>query len=342
MTTVLVTGASGFIAQHIVKQLVLKNYTVVGTVRLTSKGEKLKQNLDALNKGKFDYSIVADIAAEGAFDHVFAEFPDISVVLHTASPFTYDTTDPEKDLVIPAIRGTENIFNTIKAQVSEGKCKVTRVVVTSSDAAIYSPESERTAALSFDETNWNNISYEEAIKNAINAYYGGKSFAEKAAWKIAETPGFPKVTAVNPVYVFGPQAFDNEVGDVLNVSNELVNDLLKVGADGHFDNEIGGFVDVRNVAQAHLAAFEKDDTAGKRLYLTNGKFSVQMMLDVINTQIPQLKGKVPEGTPGSGPKDVLILAKTSNLKTRELLKLDWVSLDQMVVDIVTQILASKK
>lgn len=342
MTTVLVTGASGFIAQHIVKLLISKNYSVVGTVRLSAKGDKLKANLDAMNAGKFEYSIVPDIAADGAFDKVFTKFPDISVVLHTASPFFYDTTDPEKDLVIPAIRGTENIMNAIKAQVLASKCNIKRVVITSSDAAIYSSVDEQNAALSFDETSWNNISYEDAIKDPVSAYYGAKSFAEKAAWKIAETPGFPKVSAVNPVWVFGPQAFDNEVSDVLNTSNEMIHILTKVGPDGHFENDKGGFVDVRDVAKGHLAAFEEDYAIGKRLYMKNGEFSMQMMLDAMNKQFPQLRGKIPVGTPGSGSADILTLAKANNAATRELLGIKWVSLEQCVSDILSQLFARKR
>lgn len=337
MTTVLVSGASGFIAQHIVKLLIEKGYSVIGTVRLAAKGEKLKQNLENVKANKFQYSIVPDIASPNAFDHVFAEFPEISVVLHTASPFFYDTTDPEKDLVIPAIKGTENILEVIKRQVLAGTCKISRVVITSSDAAIYSAEDEQNGALSFDETSWNNISYEDAIKDPISAYYGAKLFAEKAAWRFSETPKFPKLTAVNPVYVFGPQAFDNEVSDVLNTSNELINNLIKIGPTGKFDNDKGGFVDVRDVAKAHLAAFERDDLVGKRLYMTNGKFSVQMMVDILNAH-PKLEGKVPKGTFGSGPQDISTLAKTSNEKTRQLLGIEWVTLEKCVNDVVDQVL----
>ena len=35
--TVIVSGATGFIAQHVVKQLLAKNYQVIGTVRSTAK-----------------------------------------------------------------------------------------------------------------------------------------------------------------------------------------------------------------------------------------------------------------------------------------------------------------
>lgn len=333
--TVFVLGASGFIAQHIVKLLIEKNYNVVGTVRLAEKGDKLKQNLAGLG-GSFSYAIVKDIAADGAFDAVFAANPQIDVVLHTALPFFYDTTDPEKDLIVPAINGTKNVMNVLKKQVEQGACRVKRVVITSSDAAIYLAEDEQNARLSFDESLWNNIAYEDAVKDAVSAYYGAKLYAEKAAWEIARsTANFPPVTAVNPVYVFGPQAFDNEVGDKLNTSNEMINALLS--AD-EFSNDKGGFVDVRDVARAHLAAFEDAQTEGKRLFMTNGKFSVQMMVDVINARFAELKGKVPVGNPGSGPADVLTLAQTSNAATRELLPFEFVLLEQCVVDVVAQIL----
>lgn len=338
MTTVLVLGASGFIAQHIVKLLIEKKYNVVGTVRLPAKGDKLQRNL-AGTGGDFSYAVVKDIAEDGAFDEVFASHPEIDVVLHTASPFFYDTTDPEKDLIVPALNGTKNVLKVIQAQVKAGTCRIKRVVITSSDAALYSAEDEQNAELSFDETSWNNISYEDAVKDPISAYYGAKSYAEKAAWEIAgATPGFPPVSAVNPVYVFGPQAFENEVSGKLNTSNEMINALLSAGADGSFDNDKGGFVDVRDVAKAHLAAFEEDYSVGKRLYMTNGKFSVQMMVDAINKNFPQLQGKVPVGTPGSGPTDVLTLAKTSNDATRQLLGFEFISLDQCVVDVVEQVL----
>ncbi|GEQ67217.1 hypothetical protein JCM33374_g881 [Metschnikowia sp. JCM 33374] len=334
---VLVTGASGFIAQHIVKLLISKNYDVVGTVRSEAKGKKLQKNLSG-GPGHFTYVLVPDIASNGAFEGVFKENPDISVVLHTASPFFYDTTDPEKDLIFPAIAGTRNIMKAIADHVESGKSQIKRVVVTSSDAALYSAEDEQNPTLSFDETSWNNISHEEAVKDPISAYYGAKSFAEKIAWEFAAKPGFPLLSSVNPVYVFGPQAFENEVSEKLNTSNEVINALLSLGPDGSFDNDKGGFIDVRDVARAHLAAFEEEKSIGKRLYLTNGKFSVQMMVDVIHNKFPELSSRVPLGSPGSGPKDISTLAKTNNDATRKLLGFQFIALDECVGDVVQQIL----
>lgn len=335
-TTVFVSGASGFIAQHIVKLLIEKGYNVVGTVRSAAKGDSLAASL---NTPAFTYEIVPEISVDDSFDAAIKAHPEVTILLHTASPFFYDSTDPETDLVIPAIKGTTNILNAVKKFASQ----ITRIVVTSSDAAIYSSEDERNSALSFDETSWNNISYEEAIKGPIPAYYGAKSFAEKLSWKFfEENPDVKaKLSVVNPVYVFGPQAFDSEVKPVLNTSNELVHTLIKLGPNDAFELDIGGAVDVRDVAKAHLAAFEEENTIGKRLFMTNGQFSTQMMLDYINKNFESLRGRIPVGEPGTGPEHIKTLGKTSNVKTKEILGFEFIPLEKTVVDIVSQILAKQ-
>lgn len=58
-STVLVTGASGFISSHTVEALLEHGHKVVGTVRSTDKGEYLKDLFKG--KGDFSYVIVEDI-----------------------------------------------------------------------------------------------------------------------------------------------------------------------------------------------------------------------------------------------------------------------------------------
>lgn len=309
---ILVTGALGFIAQHIVKLLVQKEYKVVGTVRLAAKGDKMAANLGP----NFQYVLVEDMTLPGAFDAVFEQFP-FKVAIHTASPFFYESSDVEKDLIEPAVNGTKSFISAVK------KSSVEHVVFTLSDAALYSATDEQNPNLKFDETSWNNISLEEAKKDPVSAYYGGKAFAEKLIWAL------PRVTTVNPVYVFGPQAFDNEVSARLNTSNEVINGLLKAGSEGTFENEKGGFVDVRDVAKAHVLAFERRLT-GRRLFMTNGNFCTQMMADVL------LKHgyKVPRGA-GDYKME---LAMSSNKATRDLLGIDLVPFDATVLDTALQII----
>ena len=69
-TTVFVSGASGFIAQTLVKQLIEKGYKVVGTVRSNEKGDFLKENLKAakLASENLTWEIVKDNSIKEAFD----------------------------------------------------------------------------------------------------------------------------------------------------------------------------------------------------------------------------------------------------------------------------------
>ncbi|EGW35140.1 uncharacterized protein SPAPADRAFT_58329 [Spathaspora passalidarum NRRL Y-27907] len=333
MTKVFITGASGFIAQHIIKLLLARNYEIIGTVRTKAKGELLRSCLSPTDK--FTYEIVSDIAEPGAFDHALKKNPGITYVFHAASPCFFETTDPEHDILIPAIRGTENILSAIVKYQPE----VQRVVLTSSDAAIYSNEDEINSKLSFNESNWNNTKYEDALNDGITAYYCAKALAEKYAWEfmLKNIPSFGLV-AINPVYVFGPQAYG--VPENLNASNELFTKLLNLGPDEKFDNEMGGFIDVRDIASAHVFAIDSKEAVGRRLLVSNGQYSAQMILDIINKHFPQLN--LPKGNEGTGEYDTMNLARVNNSATRKLLNRRFNSLENIVVDTVSQLLDSRK
>ncbi|CAK7902503.1 putative NADPH-dependent methylglyoxal reductase Grp2p [[Candida] anglica] len=331
-TTVFVSGATGFIAQHLIKQLIAKGYSVIGSVRSTEKGDALKKNL---NSDKFQYAIVRDIQVEGAFNEVFKNHPEITIVLHTASPFTFNVTNPEKDLLIPAVEGTKNALNA----VIEYAPQVTNVVVTSSYAAVLTIAKERDSSVTFDESSWNEITWEQAKQNNLAGYVGSKTFAEKAAWEIMETkkPHFT-LSTVNPNYVFGPQAFDSEVKDTLNTSAEMINSVAKLTANDAIPETTGGFIDVRDVAAAHIIAFEKKEAASKRLLLCNKRFNSQLLLDILNENFSYLKGKLPVGKPGTSKEITDKMATVNNEATKKILGFEFIGLKQSVVDTVQQVL----
>lgn len=161
MSKVLITGANGFIGQHIVAQLLEKKYIVVGTVRSPEKGAKL---ISRFNNDHLLYEIIANLDAEGGFDSVLQNHPDIKTLIHVASPFRFDYENPESDILIPAVEGTKNL---LKAIFKYGP-QIERVVITSSDAAASSTSEDPPSVL--DETVWNTSTYEEAKSNNFSAY----------------------------------------------------------------------------------------------------------------------------------------------------------------------------
>lgn len=336
MTTVFVSGATGYIAQHIIKLLIAENYKVVGSVRSAAKGDKLKANLKSAN---FTYEIVPDILTAGAFDEALKAHQEVSVFLHTASPFDFSATDIEKEQLIPAIEGTKNALYAIKKYGPN----VTRVVLTSSYAAV------GTASLEFDqstvvtEDTWNDITREEALVNSVSGYRASKTFAERAAWDFVknEKPNFA-LTAVNPAFVFGPQAFDSEVTDRLHTSAELVGNLTKLGPNDPVPVFRGGYIDVKDVARTHLLAFEKEETKGKRLFNSAARCDSQDVLDIINDKFPELRGKIPVGNPGAGKAISDSFRKVDYSETTRLLGFKFQPLEVPIVEAVEQMLRVRK
>jgi len=243
---VCVTGASGFIASHLVAQLLARGYHVRGTVR-RSADAAATAHLRALPGAAERLSLVdADLnaAVSGAFDAAVA---GCASVLHTASPYALHVKDPQKDLVDPAVQGTRGV---LQSCASAGT--VRRVVVTSSMAAITDePSSDHVLS----EADWNTRS-----SLTRNPYYLSKTLAEREAWRFVETSksAFDVVT-INPFLVVGPS-----LSPGLNTSNQMFVDLLR-GAYPGILSLTWGLVDVRDVALAHILAMETPTARGRYL-----------------------------------------------------------------------------
>jgi dihydroflavonol-4-reductase len=245
---VLITGASGFIASHIVKELLARGHRVRGTVRSLKKTKELAPLRELAGAPDRLELVEADLLTDGAFD---AAASGVDAVLHTASPYVLDAKDPQKDLVDPAVKGTRNVV-----QAAAGASSVKRVIVTSSMAAITDePESDHVLT----EEDWNTKSSLER-----NPYYYSKTLAERAAWDFVreEKPAFDLVV-INPFLVIGPSLMP-----AINTSNQLFVDLLKGTYPGVM-NLTWGFVDVRDVADAHVRALETPGARGR--YIAAGE-----------------------------------------------------------------------
>lgn len=335
--SVFVSGATGFIAQHIVGQLLDQNYKVIGSARSQAKIDDLQKKFG--NNPNLSMVIVPDISKLDAFDEAFKTHgKEIKYVLHTASPFTFNVTDFEKDLLIPARNGTLGILEAIKKYAAD---TVERFVITSSFAAVFDLNNLTNENVTFTEESWNPDTWESCQRDGGSAYCGSKKIAEEAAWKFynenKEHLKF-KMAAINPVYVFGPQRFDADVTKTLNTSCEFINDALHSTSDKLPQPFSGGYIDVRDVAKAHLYAFQNENTIGQRLILSEGKFSTQDILNYLNADFPVLKGTIPVGKPEEGIEHSTAGAKTDNHKTKEILGFEFIGLKQTIDDTAAQIL----
>jgi dihydroflavonol-4-reductase len=275
--TVCVTGASGFIAAHLVKQLLEQGHTVKATVRGTAdKYPYLTELAGAKERLSFHQ---ADLLAENAYDEVVQ---DCDVVMHTASPYVVNVKDSQTELVDPAVNGTLNVLKSCAKAAS-----VKRIVLTSSLAAITDqPSSDKV----FSEADWNTKS---DLKR--NPYFFSKVKAEQAAWDYIESNdcGFDLV-AINPYMVIGPS-----LGPSLNESNKVLRDMLK-GVYPALMNLNWGIVDVRDVAKAHILAMQTPEAKGRYL-IANENWTMTKVIGFMrelgygNYRLPKLNLATPLG-----------------------------------------------
>ena len=306
-------------------------------MRSEAKGQNILKNHPNVPKGKLSFVIVEDIAQEGAFDEAIKSDPPFEAVIHTSSPFHFNTTDFKKDLLDPAIIGTTGILKAIKKSAPAVK----RVVITSSFASIIDGSKGTRPGYTYSEADWNPITEEGALENASTGYRASKTFAEKAAWEFLEKekPGFTIATMCPPL-VLGPilpylQGLEN-----LNTSNQRIANILT----GNAKEEIpatGTFiwVDVRDLALAHIRAVELEEAQNKRFFVTAGYMSNEEIADIIRDNYPDLRDKLPvKGVKGGGyPAEGVY--KYNNSRTKDILGIEFKSLNQSIVDTVKSLQA---
>ncbi|KAL6950837.1 hypothetical protein ACO0QE_000119 [Hanseniaspora vineae] len=338
--TVFISGANGFIAQHIVKQLLdSKAYKVVGSVRSTAKADKLKSDFG--NNPDLSLVIVEDLSKLDAFDSVFKEHgASFDYIFHTASPHNFSFEDFENSVIVPAVNGTKNIFEaTVKYAPN-----VKKFVQTSSAAAMINLGPGEEAKKPVTEESWNLLTLDQAMHSALTSYMYSKTTAEKTLWNLHQklSPNFT-LTVLSPAYTFGPQCFDSAASDGVNVSNRPINDVVhSTPQDFTLENTTGNFVDVRDVAKAHLEAITNDKLNGHRLLLGEAEFTSQDIADIINTNFPELQGKIIKDVHISGESGPDFSFKMDNHVTKELLGFKLIDLSTSVTDTVEQLLRVSK
>ncbi len=196
----------------------------------------------------------------------YAEHVGAHALIHTATPYIYAADDPQKEIVDPAVNGT---VDAIQGALAAG---VRRVVVTSSGGAVFSFPPPR-AGYVYTEKDWNTWS---TLTN--NPYFLSKRLAEQAAWRLWDQhKDRLDLVVVNPGFVVGPLQSASINTSLQTVVNHLTG-RVKKATPGRLP-----FVDVRDVALAHVIAMEQDAAIGHRCVLD----SLQSQLCVVVFSSPR-------------------------------------------------------
>ena len=253
MSTVLVTGGSGFIGSHLIVHLLKAGHHVRTTVRSLKRESDVRGMIkeggtDAGDRLSF---FVADLVS----DHGWKEAVlGCDYVQHVASPLPTAAPKHEDDLIIPAREGTLRV---LRAARDAG---VKRVVVTSSFAAVGYGHAPTTRP--FDETDWSRVDFEGA-----GAYSKSKTLAERAAWDfIKREGGSMTLSVINPTAVFGP-VLHKDFAESIGLLKRMLDGAMPAVPKLKF-----GVVDVRDVTDLHLRAMTDAAAGGERFIAVSGDF----------------------------------------------------------------------
>ena len=275
---VLVTGGSGFIAGHLILQLLAQGYHVRTTVRSLDREESVRSILtDAgMTDGENLSFVAADLTSDTGWPDAVA---DVDYVQHVASPVQPGRVENEDDLIIPAREGALRVLRAARA------AGVKRVVLTSAFHAVSWgwPHDGHV----FTDDDWTVLD-----GPGVDAYGKSKTLAERAAWDYIRTDGGPmELTTILPVAVMG-----SIMGKDISGSNHILKTML--------DGDMPGFphlyipvVDVRDVASAHILAMTTPDAAGQRFLISSGPvLSMARIGGVLRSNLGDAAKNVPTRT----------------------------------------------
>lgn len=270
-TTVLLTGASGYIAKHITLQLLDAGYHVRGSVRDLARGSEV---MDAVRPHLVDPSdldqrltfVALDLNSDDGWD---AAMTGVDVLMHTASPFPLTQPKDEDELIRPAVDGA---LRALRAARTAG---ITRVILTSSTVAI-SGSALPPGDSSFDETNWT-----DPTDPTVSPYGRSKTLAEQAAWDfVRDDAPEMQLTVINPGFVLGAP-LDGNFGTSIDVIARVLRGKDPMVPDIGFST-----VDVRDVAELHVTVIDKAETHGQRIMAVDRFLSFQELAQAIKSAYP--------------------------------------------------------
>lgn len=287
---VCVTGATGYIASFIVRELLSKGYTVHATVRALSNESKVSsvRSLDPTGEKLLFFEM--DMTKPDTFAPALS---GCKALIHTATPIYFAPygrepfgTEEEavEHQIKPAVDGTQALL------AAASVAGVKTVVLTSSTAAMVTTAEPADV---LDESAWSDEAYARSrvLVDSAGAYRLAKTQQELTAWAITRASGM-RMVAINPGYVSGPSITPHaNVCERLFVNLCRGEGIMSKGCrKGTVPDACMALVDVRDVAATHVRALD-GEMSGRYLLLTEDVHCVDIVevLRGLDSRFTELK-----------------------------------------------------
>lgn len=267
---ILVTGANGFLASHIIKRLLTAGYAVRGTLRSLDKAAGVQQTLAGTpNLDQLSF-VALDLTQEAGWNDAMQ---GVTTVMSVAAPVFVNQGQASAAVANAAKDGTLRIM---KAATAAG---VKRVVMTANLGAVGFSRLDHQRPVT--EADWTKVD-----QAGLSLYEQSKLVAEQAGWDYQrQHPEGPEFTTVNAGAMLGPSLNGHVTG-----SYNLVNRLLTGQA---MPNLVVNVVDVRDVADLEVRVMTAPEAANQRYLAVAPKpVSMAAIRTLIQQQRPQLAAKL--------------------------------------------------
>lgn len=243
-----VTGANGYVGRSIVNRLLSE--CVDGDEILCLVREQRVDSEEAFWKSRAASMIKVlpyDMLDGGAsFRQALQTCRNTPCVYHTASVF--GPTKDHQQTALDNVKGTEDLVRSLAPG--------SKLVLTSSMAAVRASDQEPQNGRYYTEEDWNTEAQLGANWGA--SYQWSKAESERRAWQLAEENGIDMVSLC-PSFIFGPP-LDNSGSYSLTLVGEW--------ARGESPVQSRLYVDVRDVAEAHVQAGRRPSAVGHRFIVS--------------------------------------------------------------------------
>jgi nucleoside-diphosphate-sugar epimerase len=266
---ILVTGATGYVGKWCVVKLLERGYRVRGTVRGEAKAQQVRDTVTATLGA--DAATRLDLVSADILDD--AGWPQamqhVAAVMHVATAVRADEPKDSSLVIRPAIEGTERVLRFAH------DAGIKRFILTSSIATVGYGHGHTRGRRTYDETHFTNLDN----MRWTWAYCLGKTRAEQAAWAYARANGM-ELTTIHPGAIIGPALDKDASVSVGMVSGLLQNATPALPSNGY------SIIDVRDVADMHVAALERPEAIGQRYLATAEYTPFTKVADILREAYP--------------------------------------------------------
>lgn len=326
--SIFITGASGYVGQHILSELLSSDRKVIAIVRSKGSQDKLVKLFPTSN---LSFEIVPELDKPNALDSILQKHPEATTFINTALVVKFTADDYAKEIIDPSI----NIIKYTLTSIKENAPNIKRVILTSSLASMIGPDKAFGYNGEYSDDDWSPLTYELGKINGTMAYFTAKKLAEQEAWNFIkhEKPKFDLV-AIMPSLILGPVKFDTEITKNSQPSTSgMIGSLLKLNSNDEIPIMAAGAVDVRDVAIIHNKAIDDENFSNQRILLESNKITNDNMIQIIIDNFPNWKSKLPKPNPIKESDFV----KPNDERSKKLIGMKLRSLDDSVIDLVKQI-----